>query len=51
MPDKRVTFVTDNAALVDIINKQASKYKIVLNSIFSVPLVIFREGLMSAIFR
>ena len=28
--DKCVTFVTDNAALVDIINKQTSKRKIVM---------------------
>ena len=30
MADKCVTFVTDNAALVDIINKQTSKHKIVM---------------------
>lgn len=30
LADKCVTFVTDNAALVDIINKQTSKHKIVM---------------------
>ena len=30
LDDKCVTFVTDNAALVDIINKQTSKYKLVM---------------------
>ena len=30
MADKCVTFVTDNSSLVDIINKQTSKHKIVM---------------------
>ena len=42
MADKCVTFVTDNAALVDIINKQASERKIVMILIRDMVLTTLR---------
>ena len=39
MANQRVVFFTDNAALVDIINKQSSKHKLIMALLR--PLILF----------
>ena len=47
LADKCVTFVTDNAALVDIINKQTSKHKIVMILIRDMVLTTLKFNIFS----